>query len=391
MGVCAGLPLLGCAPARVFADVLPALGRYYAEGRASGFEHAVAHERVDPFTVLPEARTMIAVALPYRTAAGQALVRPAGARGFSSRYIWGEDYHLVLRDRLNELSVRLSKAVGRQVASVVCVDTSPLLDRAVAVLAGLGWIGKNTCLITSNYGSWVFLGTLLVDVEVVASLAPEVATQGPAMAATAAPPAVAAVAAVAPLAPLALDQCRDCTLCLTACPTGALREPYILDSASCLSYVTQASGHIPAEFRKPLGRRVWGCDTCQTVCPKNHPSLLVADPRLDPDADTSYPDLIAILTMSNRAFLRRFGKTAGAWRGPAVWRRNALIALGNLRTHAALPVIIPYLTHARPELRGSAAWALRQIDELGMRSTVAEAVGREADPDVRAEMLWATE
>lgn len=193
------------------------------------------------------------------------------------------------------------------------------------------------------------------------------------------------------MAPLALDQCGDCTLCLTACPTGALREPYILDSASCLSYITQASGHMPAEYRKPLGRRVWGCDTCQTVCPKNHVSLLAADPRLDPDEDTSYPDLIAILTMSNRAFMRRFGKTAGAWRGPTVWRRNALIALGNMRTHGALSAIIPYLTHERPELRGSAAWALRQIDATGTRSAVAEAWDRESDPDVRAEMLWAIE
>lgn len=378
-----GLPVVGCAAAGALPELLPVLMRFYTEGRASGFEHPVANERIDPQMIMPGARTVIAVALPYRTHDTMQARRPKGQRGLTSIYMWGEDYHIVLRDKLRSLALLLELELGHPLNSEVCVDTSPLLDRAIAVRAGIGWIGKNTCLITERYGSWVFLGALLIDAEVVddadvsASSADEVHYH------------VRDDWKHAALAPLALDECGACTLCLTACPTGALRDPYVLDSSSCLSYLTQEKGIMPEPYRALLGKRLWGCDTCQTVCPKNHTSLLGTEPRMAPDVELSFPDLCAVLMMSGREFKRRYGRTAGAWRGATVWKRNALIALGNMRDRSALPVILPYLQASRKELRACAAWALLQIDPAGSREAVGIALAQEEDVDVRAEMAWA--
>ncbi|MCY0875247.1 MAG: tRNA epoxyqueuosine(34) reductase QueG [Firmicutes bacterium] len=367
-----GLPLVGCAPASAMPELLPTLELYYAQGRASGFEHPVASERVAPQELLPGARALIAVALPYRTSETTSIRRPKGQRGLTSTYIWGEDYHRVLHDKLTLLSERLSQAVKGDVRTVTCVDTSPLLDRAVAVKAGLGWIGKNSCLITEAYGSWVFLGALLTDLEITEMTETE-----------------AFASDASALAPLHLDACGDCTLCLTACPTGALREPYVLDSQSCLSYLTQAKGTFPEPYRAALGKRLWGCDTCQTVCPHNKVSLLGDEPRFAPAAELAYPELRDVLRLSRRALMKRYGHTAGAWRGATVWKRNALIALGNMRDHAAVEDIVPYLEDPRPELRSSAAWALERIDPMHTREFVYSAWQKELDKQTKAEMAWA--
>jgi len=367
-----GLPVVGCAPATAMMDVLPVLDLYYAQGRASGFEHPVAGQRVDPASLLPGARTVIAAALPYHTKDASAMRRPPGQRGQTSVYIWGEDYHRVLGDKLRALAHALEMEVGVSIRSVVCVDTSPLLDRALAVRAGIGWIGKNTCLITESYGSWVFLGALITDLEVQDCSA------------------FVSPTSEHSVAPVWLDECGDCELCLTACPTGALREAYILDSHACLSYLTQAKGVFPETYRTALGKRLWGCDTCQTVCPKNKTSLQSVEDRFMTTSDLAFPKLCEVLTMSSRAIMRRYGHTAGAWRGATVWKRNALIALGNMRDRAAVVYILPFLCDPRPELRGSAAWALGRIDPTGSRDAVKAAFTVEQDEQARSEMHWST-
>lgn len=354
---------IGATTAEPFTDVLPALQAYYAEGRASGFEHPIAEERIDPRTILPSARSMVSIAVSYVTADTKAARRPKGTRGVVSVYAWGEDYHRVLARKLLQVATALEGIVGRPFHYVSCVDTAPLVDRAVAARAGLGWIGKNCCLITPAHGSWVFLGTLVTDLEIRVEGAED----------------------------SLLDGCGDCTLCITACPTGALREPYILDSQQCLSYVTQMKGMVPQKFRTALGRRVWGCDTCQTVCPKNAPSLLGQEESFAPVPELSFPELQHILTLSTRAFRREFGATAAAWRGVQVWRRNALIALGNARDPAAIQAILPFLVDPRSEIRSAAAWALQRIDEPDTYSAVRAAWECEPDESVRAEMAWVNE
>ena len=374
LGMELGFCAVGATGAEPFADLLPRLRKYYEEGRASGFEHPVAEERIDPQTVLPGARSLIAVALPYVDRALLGERRPAGRRGVVSLYARGEDYHRTLRRALENLAARIEQAVGRSISWRTSIDTTPLVDRAVAERAGIGFIGKNCCVITPGHGSWVFLGTLLTDVAIGGELGASVSGEpadgrrGPATAA---------------------DECGDCDLCLQACPTGALREPFVLDSSRCLSFVTQMKGHIPEELREPLGRRVWGCDTCQRVCPKNRVSLAAIDDpqRLAPEL--GQPELRAILELSNRAFQRTYGHTAAAWRGAQVWRRNAVIALGNAGDRAAVPQLIELLRDARPEIRGSAAWALSRIDPAQAAPAVRAARLRETDAQARCDMAWA--
>ncbi len=334
----AAVEAIGVAGAEPFHDLMPLLRRYYEEGRSSGFEHPLGEQRVDPNTLLPGAQSIVSIAVPYRTRQTVAMRRPRGRRGVVSAYAWGRDYHPVLKEKLRMVADLLERACGRAIRSLPCVDTTPLVDRAVAERAGIGFIGKNCMVITKAYGSWVFLGALLTDVRI----EPQ-----------------------SRLSPMSMDSCGDCELCLTACPTGALREPFVLDSQSCLSYLTQSKGMIAEEYRTALGRRVWGCDTCQTVCPKNHVSLLGEETAFTPDPELSFPDLKRILRLSGRTFMREFGHTAAAWRGFSVWRRNAIIALGNMRDPEALPLLLPLLSDTRPEIRASAAWALSRIDIHG--------------------------
>ncbi|PWI58095.1 tRNA epoxyqueuosine(34) reductase QueG [Sulfoacidibacillus thermotolerans] len=355
-----GVDVVGVTTADEFPDLAEKLYRYYREGRATGFEHPYSRLRIDPTALLPEAKSIVAIAVPYLTKATRALRRPKGLRGRVSFYAWGRDYHRVLTEQLQVIADALSRQVGREIAYQIAVDTSPLVDRAVAERAGIGWIGKNGMLITKEYGSFVFLGCLLTDILI----EPNVSVDE-------------------------LDSCGDCNLCILACPTGALVEPYILDGQRCLSYLTQSKGIIPVQYRKSMGGQLWGCDICQNVCPKNKVSLLGQLEAFTPQADLSYPVLLHILKLSRRAFLREFGHTAAAWRGYYVWRRNAILALGNLRAKEAVPDLLPFLSDVRPEIRAVTAWALQQIDAGGTQPFVALAYAQEQDPLVKQDMEWA--
>ncbi|GGJ05583.1 epoxyqueuosine reductase [Alicyclobacillus cellulosilyticus] len=362
MGQELGFDAIGATTADPFPELVPRLAAYAARGR-TGFEWEDIAERIDPKRWLPEARSLIAVALAYLTPAGRRLARRHPAKGLHGRltvYAYGEDYHQVLARRLHLLHRALEAYLGRPVKARIAVDTAPLVDRAVAERSGIGWIGKNCMFYTDKHGSYVFLGTLLTDVEV------EPGSPQP-------------------------DRCGTCDLCLRACPTGALLAPGVIDAKRCLSYITQMKGIIPPEFRVALGRRVWGCDTCQWACPHNAAAAAAVHPEFLPQGELAYPDLIAILSWSNREFLRRYGRTAAAWRGLATWKRNALIALGNCRDPRAVPHVVPFLSHPRPELRASAAWALWRIGDPAGTAAVRAAYVREEDPAVKAEMAWAVE
>lgn len=361
IGADLGIDGIGVTTAEPFYDLLEPLQMYHEEGRASGFEHPIIEERIDPKKHLPAARSIIAIAMAYRTEAYPQQKKPEGLRGQMSVYAWGLDYHHVLRDKLQQLAARIEAAVGHPIQIHDTVDTGPLVDRAVAQRAGIGWVGKNCSLITANHGSWVFLGQLITDV------------------------------AIEPNDPSPPPQCEDCPdLCLKACPTQALIGPFKTDSSKCLSYITQMKGFIPTEYRAKLGRRLWGCDTCQIVCPKNRDVAFGTAIEFHPDPEFAYPDIMKLLDMSNRQFRREFGPSAAAWRGVRVLQRNAIIALGNLRETKAIPKLLDLLQHDdRPEIRGTAAWALQKIDPAGTQAAVAAQHAREPDPDAQAEMHWA--
>jgi len=356
-----GLPEIAATDASPFDDLARPLAEYEARGR-TGFEWANASERMDPRFWLPEAKSIVTAALPYLTEEGARQMRDhprSDLRGQTSCYVYGEDYHRVLSERLTALAQRIGELVGRDVRYRVAVDTSPLVDRRVAERSGLGWIGKNGMLFSPRYGSYVFLGSLLLDIEIedAQHLPPDIG-----------------------------KHCGDCDLCMRACPTQAFVSPGELNATACLSYVTQMKGIIPRPYRKPLGRRVWGCDVCQQVCPLNRDRAPSRDPSFSPDADVAYPDLVRLLEMSNRQFLRAYGRSAMAWRGVRTLQRNALVALGNLRRPEAVPIVARFLASDRVELRASAAWALGEIGGQDALRELRAAFASEQDPDVRKEI-----
>ena len=309
-----GFDLAGIAP----ADPVPESG-FLREWLARGYDGEMAYigrhvaERLDPRRVLPGARSIVVVGLVYDPGA-----RPAGAPGSAeiARYAGGDDYHDVLLDRLRALASGLEAWVEAPVATRCYVDTGPVLERVAAAYAGLGWIGKNTCLIHPRLGSYVFLGVLLTDLE----LTPD--RREP-------------------------DHCGTCRACLDACPTDAFPEPYVLDATRCISYTTiELRGAIDPGLRDAHGDRVFGCDVCQEVCPWNlrerrevPPDPLGLRARLSPRPEWLRPTLAWILSLDEgawRAARRRTALRRDKRRGLL---RNALIAAGNSGEASLRPLV----------------------------------------------------
>ncbi|HEY8348136.1 MAG TPA: tRNA epoxyqueuosine(34) reductase QueG [Symbiobacteriaceae bacterium] len=329
-----GLDLVGVASAEPFEAERALLERRQAEGRGPNpFEPREIELRVYPDRLLPGARAIIAAGISYlMPEAEPAADRRHTLRGWLSRYCRGLDYHPLLRSRLNKVAAWLQEQVPGT-RTLVCVDTEPPLEKAVAQRAGLGKIGKHTNLLTRPYGTWVLLGEILTDLP----LPPD-----------------------EPAAPA----CGSCTLCIDACPTQCL-TPWQLDSSRCLSYITQMKGIIPPEFREVMGNRLFGCDDCQTVCPYNRRAKPGGHPEFAPNPEVgAEPDLLLIMNMTQSDFRRWFAPTAAGWRGKTTLQRNAVIALGNSGDPAALEPLARALQSESRVIRAHAAWALGRLARL---------------------------
>jgi epoxyqueuosine reductase len=314
-------------------------------------EHVTS--RGDLRALLGGARSLVVVALAYER---EEPVPPDRLlRGKIARYARGEDYHLVMRDKLVALADRLARELGRPVASRPCVDSAPVLEREWAERAGLGFVAKNTMLIASGLGSYIVLGELLLDVE----LAP-----------------------TAPETP-AKPRCGSCRACLDACPTHAFRDAYLLDARRCISYLTiEHQGAIPRELRAAIGTWVFGCDVCQEVCPFNAGSGEPADPQLRPrSVEHAVPDLIALAGKGANQLRQLVRRTAMRRVSREVLLRNVAVALGNTGSADAVPALSVLLQHRSPLVREHAAWGLAQ---LGARAILA--AHTDDDPGVRAEI-----
>jgi len=360
-----GFNLCGVVRAEKFPE-LEHTEEWLARGYAGEMKYLHDPRRTDPQKSMSGVRSAIVCLLNYQTAEplttdSRVQADDLEPRGWISRYAWGEDYHDVLRDKLDALNVHLHKHFPEPFEARSYVDTGPIQERILAKHAGLGWLGKNTLLLNSELGSYFFLGVILTTLDLEPSLG------------------------VNELPPP--DLCGNCRQCLDACPTQAFVEPYVLDARKCISYLTiELRGAIPMECREDMGNHVFGCDICQDVCPWNRrapvSSLPQFQPRVLPSAeknasrnspamveDSLYlPRIERLLELSEAEFQELFRGSAvrrAKWRGLL---RNACIAAGNSRlakgsaAHARLCDLLTKLTASGDSvLAGSAQWALSRI------------------------------
>ncbi len=315
---------------------------------------ATAERRRTPHALWPEARSVVMLAMSYAPAADPLAALEEPSRGVISAYAQGKDYHDILKSKLKTLASSFANASGAQVK--VFVDTAPLMEKPLAAAAGVGWQGKHTNLVSRTHGSWLFLGAILTTAE------------------------------LPPDAPEA-DHCGSCRRCLDVCPTDAFPAPYVLDARRCLAYLTiEHKGHIPPEFRRPMGNRVFGCDDCLAVCPWNKFAAAAREARFCASAETDNPPLAELLVLDDRAFRARFAGTPIKRMGRDRFLRNVLIAAGNARDETLLPKVEALIADASPLVRAMAVWAMRQLASERMGEHMRKRhLAREGDVAVRAE------
>lgn len=351
-----GIDKIGFASADPFVELRERLVEHREKGYESGFEEPDLEKRTQPQRIMEGARSLISIALAYPSKLENPPKSEPGAyRGILCRAAWGTDYHHVLRDRMDKLSRFIQELEpGAKIESMV--DTGALSDRAVAERAGLGWVGKNCALITPEFGSWVYLGELVTNLP----LPPDQPVE---------------------------EGCGDCNICVDACPTGALVQGGQLNAQRCVAYLTQVKDFIPDEFRAKIGNRLYGCDTCQTVCPKNRGIHLQNHAEFTPDPEVAKPLLIPLLEMSNKEFKEKFGISSSSWRGKKPIQRNAILALAHFKDRSAVPHLVRLLENdPRPVIRGTAAWALGKIGGEDAHAALLQAKDRDDSPEVLQEI-----
>lgn len=351
-----GIDKIGFTTADPFQEMKNRLIRQQELGYQSGFEEKDIEKRVNPTLLLDEAESIIAIAIAYPSKMqGAPKGREGERRGIFCRASWGLDYHVVLRERLAQLEQFIKELVPEaRLRSMV--DTGELVDRAVAERAGIGWSAKNCSIITPEFGSYVYLGEMITNIP------------------------------FQPDKPIE-DECGDCTLCLDVCPTGALIQGGQLDAQRCIAFLTQTKKPVPEEFRKEFGNRLYGCDTCQTICPKNRKRYNLHQEAFQPDPELAKPELLPLLTLTNRQFKEQFGHVSGSWRGKNPIQRNAILALAHFKEENSVPKLAALLqSDPRPMMRSTIAWALSEIGTEESVTAIESALQFEEEEEVRKEL-----
>lgn len=319
--------------------------------------------RADPGLILPGCQSILVFGIRYAASDREVPGKPPATEpvGKSAAYAWGEDYHEIIPDRLAQLIAHIESLVGRRIQSKIYTDSGPLLERELAQRAGLGWIGKNSCLVHPHHGSFFLLGEVLLDLFIEAD------------------------------PPFTKDYCGSCRRCLDACPTGCILPNRTIDSSHCISYLTiENKGAIPASLRPLLDGWIFGCDICQQVCPWNRHSLHTpGDPAFMTRMEHARPALIPQLSLSAQEFNQQTRGTPLQRAKRRGLLRNAANAIGCARDAQAVPVLSRAIGDLEPLVRIHSAWALGQIGGEDALKALEDALQSENDPVVQAEILSA--
>jgi epoxyqueuosine reductase len=341
----AGFDLCGIAPASDAAEL-----KYFPDWIASGYAGEMKYmearteqgalKRASLVHAAPWAHSVVVCAINYNTEQPYSTQIEDKSRGWISRYAWGrEDYHQAVMRRLRQVESAIHNGVqesGGEIVTRCYVDTGPVVERVYAKYAGVGWIGKNTCILNQKKGSWLFLGVILTSLE----LQPDLP---------------------------APDRCGTCTRCIEACPTDALVAPYQLDSTKCISYLTiEKRGAISEELRGQMGRHIFGCDICQDVCPWNRKAPHTTAAEFAPRPELVNPALDWLAEMSADRFREAFRGSPVRRTKFAGMRRNAAIAMGNSGDRSFLPLLEELAADEDQTVAESASWGRQRLLKLGV-------------------------
>jgi len=346
------IDVIGFTDVEPFEDLKEILLKRKEKGNLSGFEEDDIELRIDPKKTLDSAESIIVIAMSYyiKEETLNYYEKPQ-FYGELARTAWGQDYHIILKDKLEKLAKFISSEYdGFEYKAFV--DTGPLVDRYLANRAGIGFYGYNSAIINKDYGSWIFLGYMITNL------------------------------------PLKKDNllenisCLGCNLCIKSCPTSAIEGPYDFNANKCLSNTLQQKKEVPENVLPLIDKRIYGCDVCQNVCPHNIDIKEMTTKAFVPDILPHKVDLIPLLKLSNKEYNSLFKENASGWRGKKILQRNAIIAIGNYKSKEAIPYLTPLLNDIRPDIRKITIWALYNIDPKLATELVFTMKDKEKDKDV---------
>ena len=340
------------------APDLPArLAEWLAAGRHGSMDwlETTADRRADPRVLWPQVRSIVMVGMNYGPDDDPRAILMQRARGAISVYARNRDYHDLIKGRLKLLAGKLVALAAHEADVKVFVDTAPVMEKPLAMAAGLGWQGKHTNLVSREFGSWLFLGALFTTLDLAADAAE-------------------------------IDHCGSCRSCMDACPTDAFPAPYRIDARRCISYLTiENKGPIPVAFREAMGNRIYGCDDCLAACPWNKFAQTAREAKLFARDDLRSPSLRELAQLDDAAFREKFSGSPVKRIGLARFLRNVLIAIGNSGDQSTLPVVRQKLGDDSALVRSAAVWALSRLAQDEAAAMADRALAQEADQDVRAE------
>ena len=351
-----GFDVVGFATADPVPGAGSALETFIAEGRHGdmGWLATTADHRKSPRALWDEANSVILLGVNYSRLGDPLAILQQRSRGAISIYAQGADYHEVIKAKLKQLATRARTLLGGEVK--IFVDTAPVMEKPLAAKAGLGWQGKHTNLVSRDFGSWLFLGSIFTS----AAIAPDEPEQ---------------------------DHCGACRRCLDVCPTGAFTAAYRIDARACISYLTiEHRGHIAPRYRAAMGNRIFGCDDCLAVCPWNKFAQGAREAKLAVREASAAPPLSELLVLDDAAFRARFAGTPIKRTGRDRFLRNVLIAVGNSGDAELSPLVEAHLDDASPLVRAMAVWALARLAPQRFGALRARG-SADPDPAVRGEWM----